>query len=380
LRVTAPAEAQGGGAPLRVLQLVPSLRTGGAERVVADLARQLRWLGHTVAVASMFGPLATRLERDLEADGVPVLFLGKRPGLDLRMCLRIARTLRAFRPDVVHTHHYALRYALPAVATSARCRFVHTVHNLARFEIDRPSRLLQSVAYRRRVVPVAIGEAVARSFEEEYGRPPGQVIPNGIRVVEFSAPAGARERVRASLAIPPGAPTFVCVGRLQEQKNHAGLVRAFASERLRARGAYLLLAGDGELRAALERRVEAAGLRDRVRFLGVRSDVPSVLAAADAFVLASSWEGNPLSVMEAMAAGKPVVAAAVGCLPELVARGAGRLVPPGDEPALEAAMHELASDAALARRMGAAAARVAVERFDHAVMARAYERLYRETP
>ncbi|OFX26090.1 MAG: hypothetical protein A2V77_18420 [Anaeromyxobacter sp. RBG_16_69_14] len=108
----------------------------------------------------------------------------------------------------------------------------------------------------------------------------------------------------------------------------------------------------------------------------MRSDVPAVLAAADAFVLASRREGNPLSVMEAMAAGKPVLATAVGCVPELVPEGAGRLVPPGEPSSLEAAMYEIACDLGLARAMGGVAARFARERFDDTDMARAYERLY----
>jgi glycosyltransferase involved in cell wall biosynthesis len=364
---------------MRVLQLIPSLRMGGAERIAADLARQLRNLGHTVAVGSMFGPLGTPLERELESGGVPVQFFGKHPGLDLRMCARIGRALRTFQPDVLHTHHYALRYALPAIALNRRCRVVHTMHTLAQFEIDRPSRLLQYVAYRNRVVPVAIGDAVARSFETEYGMTPRRVIPNGIPVLDYAPDPAAREQIRASLGIPRDAPTFVCVARLQDPKNHAGLLRAFASDRLRSAGAHLMLAGDGNLRAGLEQQARATRIDDRVHFLGVRSDVPRVLAAADAFVLASTYEGYPLSVLEAMASGKPVIAARVGCLPELVSEATGVLVEPGDDAALEEAMHRLASDARLLHELGTAAAQVAAERFDQSIMARAYERLYRET-
>jgi glycosyltransferase involved in cell wall biosynthesis len=115
-----------------------------------------------------------------------------------------------------------------------------------------------------------------------------------------------------------------------------------------------------------------------VHFLGDRSDVPRVLAAADVFVLASTREGNPLAVMEAMAAGKAVVATTVGSVPELVVPGTGRLVPAGREEALEAAMYDLASDLAMVRTMGEAAARSAAERFDASLMAKAYEQLYEE--
>jgi glycosyltransferase involved in cell wall biosynthesis len=363
---------------VRVLQLIPSLVVGGAERMVATLSRHLRRRGHTVAVVSMYPPFGTWIEAELRSEGVSLHFLGKKRGLDVRMVPRIARALHHFQPDVLHTHMYTLKYALPALALRRRCGVVHTVHTLASSELDRWSKLLQRVAFRAGVVPVAIGEAVAESLLAAYGRPAHRIIPNGIPVSDYVGPPGAREGVRTSLGIPPDAPIFVSVGMLNRAKNHETLLRAFASDRLRAAGAHLLLAGEGDLRRELEDLARALELSDRVRFLGVRTDVSSLLAAADVFVLASRREGNPLSVMEAMAAGKPVVATRVGCLPEMVPESAGRLVAAGDAAALEDAMVRLASAPPLARAMGSAAARVARERFDASRMADAYEEVYAE--
>jgi len=361
---------------MRVLQVIPNLAVGGAERVVSLLARHLRRSGHDVAVVSLYDPSGSWIEAGLRSDGVPVHFLGKHPGLDLRMIPRIARVVARFRPDVLHTHLYVLKYVLPAAA--GRCRVVHTVHNLAEREVERLSRILQAIAFRAGVVPVAIGDAVAESMHRLYRLPPRHRIPNGIPVSDYAPPPGAREEVRASLSIPRDAPVFVAVGRLEPQKNSKSLIEAFASDRLRQLGAHLLLAGDGELRRELESQASARGVGDRVHFLGIRADIPRVLAAADVFVLASRYEGNPLTVMEAMAAGKPVLATAVGCVPELVPDCAGLLVAPGDGAALEAAMVELAGDAGCAREKGAAAAVIARSRFDASVMGSAYEKLYAE--
>jgi glycosyltransferase involved in cell wall biosynthesis len=363
---------------MRVLQVIPTLAVGGAERVVALLSRHLHRSGHTVGVISLYDPRGSWIERELRGEGIPVYFLGKRPGLDLRMIRRIARVVGGFRPDVLHTHLYVLKYVLPALAASRRCRVVHTVHNLAEHEVERLSRIIQSVAFRAGVVPVAIGGAVAESMLRLYRLPPRHRIPNGIPVSDYAPPPRAREEVRASLAIADDAPVFVAVGRLEAQKNSAALIDAFASPRLRHLGAHLLLAGDGELRSELEARASEQGALDRVHFLGVRADVPRVLAAADVFVLASRYEGNPLTVMEAMAAGKPVLATAVGCVPELVSDCAGLLVAPGDGAALESAMIDLASDLSRARAKGEAAALIARSRFDAAIMASAYEKLYAE--
>lgn len=364
---------------MRILQMIPTLGTGGAERLLASLVPQLRSWGHAVGVVSEYDGRCGWLAGQLESQGVELHFLGKRRGLDVRMIPRMARAIRDFRPQVVHSHSpHVLRYAIPAVLLSARCPIVHTLHNMAERETDLPGAILQFLAFRAGVAPVAIGHAVAESIRRLYRLAPRVVIPNGIPVSEFEAPPRVGQELRGTLALPPDAPVFIAVGRLCEQKNHAALLDALASDRLRALGSHLLIAGDGELRGALEETTRSLRLGDRVHFLGTRRDIPRLLHAADVFVLSSLWEGNPLSVMEAMAASRPVVATAVGCLPELVSRDTGRLVAPGDRGGLEAAMFQLASDLSLARACGRASARVARQRFDAAVMARSYEHLYEE--
>src|SRR4051812_6926663 len=153
---------------MRVLQIIPTLWVGGAERVVSLLGRYLVRSGHAVGVISMFPARGTWIEEELRAAGVPLYFLGKRRGPDLRMIPRIARAIADFRPDVLHTHLYVLKYALPALAACRRFRVVHTVHNLAEHEVERSSRILQYVAFRAGVVPVAIGKAVAESMMRVY--------------------------------------------------------------------------------------------------------------------------------------------------------------------------------------------------------------------
>jgi glycosyltransferase involved in cell wall biosynthesis len=345
--------------------------------MVTSLARHQRARGHAVAVASMYAAKGTWLERDLGAAAVELHFLAKRGGLDLRMVPRIARVLGRFRPDVVHTHMYALKYALPSVM-ARRCGAIHTVHTLALRETDPLSRAVHRLAFTAGVVPVAVGGAVADSMQVAYRSHPRRIIPNGIPVAEFASSPVARRTIRDSLRIPPEAPVFLMVARFSHPKNHEAAVTAFSSARLRALGARLLLAGDGELRPDVERQVEGARLGDFVSFLGVRSDVPRLLASADVFLLPSRVEGAPLSVMEAMAAGIPVVATAVGSIPELVPPTCGELASPGDVGALERAMYRLASDRALAREKGAAALQRARQCFDVSTMAEAYEELYRD--
>ncbi|HND30836.1 MAG TPA: glycosyltransferase, partial [Myxococcota bacterium] len=207
---------------------------------------------------------------------------------------------------------------------------------------------------------------------EVYRIPIHESIPNGIPVAAYAPPPGARQALRAELALDDHTPMFLSAGRLNPQKDHAGLIDAFA----RQPHGRLYIAGEGELREALEQQIQRAGLSQRVVLLGVRRDMPRWMAAADAFVLSSRYEGNPLVVMEAMAAGLPVVATAVGCVPELVMKDTGILVPPGDPQRLAEALDRLGADLPMARRLGLAGARVAADRFDVAAMAAAYAALY----
>jgi glycosyltransferase involved in cell wall biosynthesis len=142
-----------------------------------------------------------------------------------------------------------------------------------------------------------------------------------------------------------------------------------------------VLAGEGVLRARLQRQVNEMDLTSRVHFLGLRRDIPDVLGASDIFTLSSDWEGNPLSVIEAMAAGLPIVSTAVGGVPELLQDGKeGFIVEPGRGEQLSEAMMVLLNNAGLRRAMGTAASTRAKENFDVSAMVRAYEELYSEAP
>jgi glycosyltransferase involved in cell wall biosynthesis len=363
---------------MRVVQVIPSLSVGGAERIASLLALELQRAGDEVSLISLYDPEGSWIEQELREAGVGLHFLGKRPGLDPRVPPRLARTFRSLRPHVIHTHLHGLKYS--AMARAGRWRWpaiVHTIHNMAQREAEGLDRSLRQVLFRAGVVPVAIGDEVASSLEATYGIQPRWSIPNGIIVADFAARPGVGEAARQALGIEPGRPVLITAGRLNTQKNHALMLEAFADPRLEARDALLLICGDGDLRPALEEQARGLGIDQRVRFLGVVSNLPELLAASDAFILSSDWEGNPLVVMEAMAAGKPLLSTAVGCVPELISPQTGYLVAPGDRAGFSDALIELLSDPERLRGQGEAAAAVARERFDVSTMAEAYRGLYR---
>lgn len=363
----------------RVLHIVPDLVPYGLERVVATLAEQGDRENYEVSIASLYGEVQGSLAAGLRQQGIRVFHLDKRRGLDPRMFYRIWRVLKEVQPDVVHTHNYVLRYVLPAALLVDVPVIVHTIHNVADHEVDRAGEWLQNLTFDRYVQPVVIADEAANSFERVYGRPSPPLIRNGIAVSRYAAAGASRDAWRKREGFDASDLLFVCVARFYPQKNHKTLIEAFASGPARLQNAKLLLAGDGHLRDEVEAQVQSLGIADRVHFLGRRDDIPELLGACDVFALASLWEGNPLSVMEAMAAGLPCCVTAAGGVPELVANGKqGFVVKPGDAEALSFAMQRLAVNSALRGELGTAAAHRAEAEFDHKQMVEAYESLYDE--
>lgn len=360
---------------IRVLEILATLRRAGAERVAVSLACGLDRARFETGVASLYPAYANGFEPILADAGVPVWHLGKRRGLDPRMWSRLARLVRDFRPHLIHTHSYVLRYALPARALTRTGALVHTVHNLADKEVDALGRAIHRMAFRCGAVPVAISAELARSFRAVYGFPPAAVIPNGICTRPAPDPA-ARETWRHDHGFCPADVLLVSLARLEPQKNPLGLIEAFAHALPAHTGLHLAMAGEGSLLESCRALAERLGVARRVHFLGLCRDAAALLAAGDMFVLSSAWEGVPLALMEAMAAGLPVVATAVGGVPELVEEGVtGALAPAGDTAALAAAIASLACDPARRFAMGRAAAARAVQ-FDVRDMVGSYAALF----
>jgi glycosyltransferase involved in cell wall biosynthesis len=203
-------------------------------------------------------------------------------------------------------------------------------------------------------------------------------IYNGVDVTQFPvASVQATAQARRAIGMPFKVPLVGSVGRLHPQKGFSDLLTAFVQVRQRIPSAQLFVAGDGELREGLEAQARSLGMAEAVTFTGVRADVPKILAALDLFVLPSLWEGMPNAVLEAMAAGLPVVATAVGGTPEVVMDGVtGLLVPPQDPSALAQAIERLLRDPDLRRTMGRAGRRRVEQHFDVRETVRQVEDLY----
>lgn len=362
--------------PLKVMLVLPCLDAGGAETMVADLAISLQQSGLVeVQVTSLF-PSRPGLPRRLHDAGVVFQDLGKRRGLDPGVVRRLDDAVARFQPHVLHTHQYVLPYVLPVLLRHSSLPCVHTIHTLPHNETSFAGRLLQRLAFRGRVIPVAINSVVAGLTRAEYGLPEVPVVPNGIDLLPFYGQRNCA-RWRLENHIPLSAVVIACLAHLRPEKDHSLLLNAFSLVARDCPDALLLLIGDGPLRESIHDTVASLNLQDRVHLLGFREDIPDILAASDIGVLSSIYEGMPISVLQIMAAGLPVVATSVGGLPSLVQPGVtGSLVPHGRPVPLAAALRRLVLDAGERSRLGSNARVRALAEFGAGQMAAAYCRLY----
>ena len=335
--------------------MIGQLGLGGTEKQIVLLAQGLAQRGIDISVLVMFqgGPH----ESALRNAGVPVTHLGFRRFSALRDAPRntaafggLVRRLRRQRPDVLHAfllHSYLI--AAPAARMAGIPVLVAGRRSLGVFKEDHRFLLtVERLATGATDLLIANARAVAEDTLHREGVP-GQkvaVVYNGLPEAAFSGFAPAR--------IETALPVVLCVANLKAYKGHRHLLDAMA--RLQAAGSpcTLVLAGEGDQRAALEQ--QAAGLAIDMRLLGARIDVGNLLARANVVVLPSLHEGMSNAVMEAMAAGRPIVASDVGGLPELL-QDRGVLVPPGDPAALASAIGGLLGDPARAAALGAQARR-----------------------
>lgn len=361
--------------PLAVTHAVLSLDCGGLERIVLDLVREGQQLGQRVTILCLERP--GTLASEAEALGARVDCVSKPPGLRLGIVRRLRDVLRERQPDVVHTHQIGpLFYLAPAARAIGVPVVVHTEHgkHYARAQTRWLGRWAARSATRFFCVSRDIADDVRVRRIVAADRI--EVLANGIDIARFR-PDGSAAAQRSALGIPAAAPVVGTVGRLDEVKCQDVLLRAFARLRQRVPDAHLLIVGDGPLRNDLRRLADSLELGGGVHFAGFQAQPERFLQVMNLFALASRSEGLPLAILEAWAAGVPVVASQVGGVPELIEQGrTGLLVPAGDVAALLESLMRLIENPQLASALSAAGQQRVEESFSLHRMAVAYHQRY----
>jgi glycosyltransferase involved in cell wall biosynthesis len=338
-------------APLRVMFINTTLEVGGAETLLVNLARRLdrtRFAPEICCLKSR-GKLGAML-----ADEMPVFDEFLRSKHDLRVLGRLTRLFRRRRIDAVVTvgagdKMFWGRLAARRAGVPVICSALHSTGWPD--GVGRLNRLLTPLTD----AFIAVAPPHGRHLVEVEGFPAEKVrvIPNGVDVDRF-CPRGRDMMLAAQLGIPPAAPVAAILAALRPEKDHEMFLQVAAKLRERSADAHFLVIGDGPLRSRLEQLTRELSLTDCVHFLGTRSDVPALLSLATVVLLTSRNEANPVSILEALACGRPVVATRVGSVPEMVLDGrVGYLVEPQDVAGMAERVGELFADPAKAEIFGA---------------------------
>lgn len=357
----------------RVMQVTWSLVAGGAETYALTIASGLAARGDHAMMCGI--DQGGALEPEITRRGIPFVIMNRRPGIDLRLMWRMYQLFRREHVDVVHTHHFnQLFYSLPG-AKLLGIRVIHTEHSIEAYKKPRlrwALRLMSTLCHK----VTAIGADGENTLLTRVGIPRKKltVIRAAVDLSRFEL---ERSAARQALSLSPDDRVATIVARLYPEKNHPLLLRAFRTVVDHLPQARLLIVGEGTERELIERLIAELGLGEHVRVMGVRRDIPLILAASDLFILCSDREGLPIAVLEAMAASRPVVATAVGDLPQVVQHDqTGLLVEAKNPDDLAQAIERVLADDALARRLGEQGRRLVEKQYSLDTMIRRHIELY----
>lgn len=353
---------------MRILHVITTLFTGGAEKLMVDLLPRLKSMGDEVELC-VFLNKRTPFYEALEKDGIKIFPLSVSNVYNPINLLRLYKVISKGKYDVVHTHNTACQ--LYSAVTSILCKtlYVTTEHNTSN---RRRGNMFLSYfdrwMYNRYNHVICISKKTEENLKAFIGSTRADIstIHNGIDVSVFQNAQPIEKKTERFV--------ITMVGAFRPQKDQDTIVRAM--QHLDKEKFEVWLVGDGERRKVVESWVNSLGLQKNIKFLGIRSDIPSVLKASDVVVMSSHWEGFGLAAAEGMAAGKPVIASNVDGLAQVVGE-AGILFEPGNELELAQKIELLASDSEYCKTIAAKCSTRAMD-FDISKMVKGYERVYRK--
>lgn len=294
----------------KIVHIIPSLELGGAEILLEGLTYEQSKTFNVVIIClyNRESVIRTRMEKQ----GISIISLNKKRGFDFKLLKILYRTILEINPNIIHTHLNALLHVLIIKHMLKKTPIIHTIHTTVDKEFNFFKRVFISYSYKKRkVIPIAISNQIKESFVQKYKKTKvtPSIIWNGIDVNKILF----KECYEINSPIK-----LVNVGNFKEAKNHKDLIPAFANLYAKNPNFELHLIGTGPLQPNLVALVDSLNINENVIFHGQRSDVQQILKEFDIFILVSLWEGMPISIIEAMSAGLPIVSTNVGGIPDMI--------------------------------------------------------------
>lgn len=353
---------------MKIIHVISNLELAGAQNMCCNLLCALKDYEEDLTVISLFDS-STALTEKLTKNGIKVICLGKKMGMDLSMIRKLRKIFKKENPDIIHAHADVLKYVGLATLFS-RVKIVHTIHTLANKESGKADLLANKYLYRKqKAFPVALTPVVQGSIRNKYDIPIENipVIYNGIDL------SSCIEKTSYSTN---GEFKILHIGRFSEEKNHVGLINAFEILHKRVPNSSLNLIGDGPLKEKIVDYVKEKDLADSVNFLGLQPNVYPHLNETDVFALPSIFEGMPMTLIEAMGTGLPIVASNVGGIPDMLKDGSNAILTEVNDEAIANAFIAFAESEDLRKAYGQQGL-IDAKAFSSQIMARDYYDYYR---
>lgn len=293
----------------KIFMVIPTLGDGGGERLVVDLSIKLQNKGYNVYLVSLYDKINSINTEKAVANNLNIIYLKKKLGLDISLFFKVRKILRLYKPDIIHTHLDAMLYFLPFY--NKKIRKFHTVHSIAQKEASGLQKIIRIIAFKiKKVIPVAISNSIAKTVAYYYkiNLTEIPVVYNGIDTSKYYRFCKQDKQLF----------TLINVGTLYEVKNQMYLIDAFAMFNKKHTNSQLFILGDGPLKDQLQNKIESLQLVNKVHLVGKVTNVWDYLAKSDVFVVTSKYEGLPLSMLEAMASGLPIISSNVGGIEDVL--------------------------------------------------------------
>lgn len=350
----------------KVVIVMPHLWTGGIQKINLEIAAHIK--GVEVTILSLYPRSGSMFEKWADDHGVKVVYLDKKPGLDLSIVPKISGFLKRYKPDVVHINQRMTTYTILPILMNGIKKRMYVVHNMADRDAHGIVRMVNRFAFHfLKVVPVAISDICRHSISEVYGIKESEIpcIYNGVDTNEFK-----REKPYE----PNDECVFIDICAFWKDKNIPLLVRAFAKVHSENKNTKLIVVGDGETRPEIEKAIKEHNLEGAVELPGFSEDIKGYLEKSDVFTMSSNVEGLPISILEAMSMGLPIISTRVGGIADIVEDN-GYLVDKGDAYALADIMLSAANNKKLRKELSDSSLRLA-EKYSIEKCAENYANLY----
>lgn len=289
---------------IKVAHILPDFGIAGAEKLVTELLLNYDKSKFDIIAISLYEDNKSYFINELKENGCKIIFLNKKPGIDFSIIKKLHSTLKKEKVKIIHTHRYVVPYViLPSIICGIKGK-IHTVHNIASKELTSKGIIIQNIAYKfLGFKPIGISSIISETIKKVYNIKDVKTIYNGIDTKKFLE----SKRINRESVV-----NILHIGRFSEQKNHKLLIEAFKIVSNKNKDLILNLVGEGPLKNDIIDLVNKYNLDNNVNFLGIREDIPRLMKENDIFILPSLWEGLPITLLEAMSSGIPMVASNVG--------------------------------------------------------------------